>query len=526
MIRRLLSVATVVGVASMLGQAASDTVTVDGGQLRGTSADGVRVFKGIPFAAPPVGPLRWKAPQPVVAWSGVKAADTFGPQCMQQPYPAGSPYASAPQPTSEDCLYLNVWTAAHVGDASTSSGSSRAQSRADKRPVMVWIHGGAWTRGSASIPTYDGAALARKGVVVVTTNYRLGVFGFLAHPELAKESPTRASGNYAILDHLAALKWVQKNIAAFGGDPARVTIFGESAGSWSVNVVQATPLARGLFHRAIGESGGQFAGTVGRADAERRGVGVAAAVGARTLADLRAVPAEKLLAVDTFRTGVNVDGYVLAEDVRTLFARGKQNSVPVLVGSNANEMTTLSDVATFPDDMLEFRRQMAVRFPGFLPQFEAAYPLKSERDIPAALLAVGRDQTFTGEMRTWARMVSATGQKAFLYQFTHVPPSPNAKTWGAYHASEIPYVFGTLRNRNWPFTQTDFKLSNDMMSYWSNFAITGDPNGKGLPAWTPYDLADESYLELGDKVRTGHHLLKPQLDFLDDAAMRRRPVAR
>jgi para-nitrobenzyl esterase len=511
----LLVVAALVMAASIFVRTAPDAatvVTVDGGQIRGTTADGVRVFKGIPFAAPPVGALRWKPPQPVAAWSGVKAADTFGAQCMQEPYPAGSPYASAPQPTSEDCLYLNVWASA-----------ADTPSKGDKRPVMVWIHGGGWTRGSGATPTYDGAVLAKKGVVVVTTNYRLGPFGFLAHPELAKESPERASGNYAILDHVAALKWVQKNIAAFGGDPSRVTIFGESAGSWSVNVLQATPLAKGLFHRAIGESGGQFAGTATRADAERRGAGLATAVGARTLADLRAVPAEKLLTVDTFRTGVNVDGYVLSEDVRTIFARGRQNSAPVLVGSNANEMTTLSTVSTFPDNMLEFRRQMAVRFPGFLPQFDAAYPVKSEADIPAALLAVGRDQTFTVEMRTWARMVTAAGQKAFLYQFTHVPPSPNAKTWGAYHASEIPYVFGTLHNRNWTLTDTDRKLSDEMARYWSNFAIAGDPNGKGLPIWAPYDLESEAYLDLGDKVQVRHHLLKAQLDFLDDAMLRRRP---
>src|SRR5262249_4220487 len=420
--------------------AASNTVAVEGGQLRGTTVDGIRIFKGIPFAAPPVGALRWKGPQPVVAWSGVKAADTFGAQCMQQPYPAGSPYASAPQPTSEDCLYLNVWTAAREGE---------------KRPVMVWIHGGGWTRGSGSTAVYDGAILAKKGVVVVTTNYRLGAFGFFAHPELTKESPTHASGNYGILDHIAALKWVQNNIAAFGGDPTRVTIFGESAGSWSVSVVPPTPLGRGLFPRAIGERGGQFAGTTTLAQAERRGVAFGTSVSGRTLADLRALPADKLLGVESFRTAVNVDGYVLPEDVRSIFARGRQNSVPVLVGSNADEMTTLSNAATFPTSTEEFHLQMAVRFPGCSPQFDAAYPVKTEADIPAVLLALGRDQTFTSEMRTWARMVTAAGQKAFLYQFTHVPPSPNAKTWGAYHASEIAYVFGTLRNRDWKYSQTD-----------------------------------------------------------------------
>src|SRR5215471_8342504 len=273
-------------IAAAVPRAASDVVTIDGGKISGTSADGVRAFKGIPFAAPPVGDLRWKAPQPVAAWSGVKAADTFGPQCMQTPYPSGSPYAMATATMGEDCLYLNVWTAAPANAANSA-----------KRPVMVWIHGGAWTRGAASIATYDGTALAKKGVVVVTTNYRLGVFGFLAHPELTAESAQHASGNYAILDHVAALKWVRRNIAAFGGDPAKVTIFGESAGSWSVNVVQATPLAKGLFHRAIGESGGQFARTARLADAEKGGVALATAVGADSLKTLRAVPAERLAAV-------------------------------------------------------------------------------------------------------------------------------------------------------------------------------------------------------------------------------------
>jgi para-nitrobenzyl esterase len=508
--KRLFAVVALIGVASMFTRAASDTVTVDGGQLRGTSAGGVRVFKGIPFAAPPLGALRWKAPQPAVPWSGVKTADTFGAQCMQPPYPAGSPYASAPQATSEDCLYLNVWTAANAGD---------------KRPVMVWIHGGAWTRGSGSTPTYDGAVLAGKGVVVVTTNYRLGVFGFLAHPELTKESPNRASGNYAILDHVAALKWVQKNIAAFGGDPSRVTIFGESAGSWSVNVVQATPLAKGLFHRAIGESGGQFARTAALADGEQGGVALATAVGATTLADLRAAPAEKLLGVQSFRTGVNVDGYVLPEEVRTIFAQKKQNDVPVLIGSNANEMTTLSNAATFPKTMDDFRKRIEAQFPGRAKEFDAVYPVTSEAEIADALLGLGRDQTFTLEMRTWARMVTAAGRHAFLYQFTHVPPSPNAKTWGAYHASEIAYVFGTLRNRNWPYTDTDVTLSDRMSSYWSNFATAGDPNGKGLPAWTPYDTTAEPYLDLGDTVQTKHHLLKAQLDFLEQARQQRRGTA-
>ena len=234
--RILFALAAIAAAGSLRMLAASDTINVDGGQIAGVTVEGVRVFKGIPFAAPPVGDLRWRPPQPVVAWMGVKRADTFGPQCPQTPYADGSPYAMEPAPMSEDCLYLNVWTTAGAND---------------KRPVMVWIHGGAWTRGSGSLPGYNGWALAKRGVVVVTTNYRLGPLGFLAHPELTAESPQHSSGNYAILDHIAALKWVRKNIASFGGDPSNVTIFGESAGSWSVNATHATPLAHGLFHKAL-----------------------------------------------------------------------------------------------------------------------------------------------------------------------------------------------------------------------------------------------------------------------------------
>jgi para-nitrobenzyl esterase len=409
---------------------------------------------------------------------------------------------------SEDCLYLNVWSGARAGD---------------KRPVMVWIHGGAWTRGAGSVPTYDGTALAKKGVVVVTTNYRLGVFGFLAHPELTAESPQHSSGNYAILDHVAALQWVQKNIAAFGGDPDRVTIFGESAGSWSVNVVQATPLANGLFHRAIGESGAQFARNMRLADAEKAGVALASAVGADSLEALRAVPAERLAAVQTFRTGINVDGWVLPADVRTIFAEKKHSLVPIIAGSNANEWTTLGglDRSQYPKTIEEYRKRVEAQYGEAVKDYDAAYPVTREADISEALLGVGRDATFTLEMRTWARMVTASGQKAYLYQFTRVPPGPNANVWGAYHAAEIPYVFGTLRVRDWPFTDTDFTLSDRMSSYWVNFATTGDPNGSGLPKWAPYDRPNEPYLELGDSVQSRNHLLETQLDFLEHLQQRR-----
>ena len=486
--------------------AAPDIVKVDGGQISGTSAEGVRVFKDVPFAAPPVGALRWKAPQPVVPWTGVKRADTFGPECVQTPYPPGSVYTMEPAPQSEDCLHLNIWTTARP---------------ADRQPVMVWIHGGAWTRGASNIATYDGAALSRRGVVVVTVNYRLGPLGFLAHPELTAESPNHSSGNYAILDHVAALKWIQRNIAAFGGNPGNITIFGESAGSWSVNATQATPLATGLFHKAIGQSGGQFARTQTLAEAEKGGLALAAAVGADSLAALRAVPAEKLIAVPSFRSAINVDRWVLPSDVRTIFAEKQHNNVPVLLGSNADEWTTLSDRSQFPKTLDEFRERMGAQFPNLAEELNEAYPVKSDADIPAAMLAIGRDTIFSLEMRTWARLVAAAGQRAFLYQFTHVPPGPNATYRGAYHAAEIQYVFGNLRNPLFTYTDADRRLSDAMSQYWVNFAKSGDPNGAGLPAWAAYDPGDEPYLELGASIRARGHLLKAQLDFLERARQKR-----
>ncbi|HEX7137930.1 MAG TPA: carboxylesterase family protein [Vicinamibacterales bacterium] len=508
---RILSIAVVaMATGWIVVSAAPDAVKVDGGQIAGTAANGVRVFKGIPFAAPPVGDLRWKAPQPVPSWSGVRAADKFGPQCVQTPYPVGSVYAMEPASQSEDCLYLNVWTTANTGD---------------KRPVMVWIHGGAWTRGASNIATYDGAALARRGVVVVTTNYRLGALGFLAHPELTAESPQHSSGNYAILDHLAALRWVQRNITAFGGNPANVTIFGESAGSWSVNAVQATPLARGLFHRAIGESGGQFGRTPRLSDAEQGGVALARAVGADSLSALRQVPAEKLVASQAFRSSINVDGWMLPDDVRAIFAQKKHNAVPVLIGSNADEMTTLSNAGTFPKTMDDLRKRIESQFPGTAKEFDAAYPVKSDSDIAAVMLALGRDVTFSSEMRTWARMVTAGGQHAYLYQFTHVPPGPESATRRAYHASEIQYVFGNLRNPAFAYTDADRALSDAMSNYWINFASTGNPNGKGLPAWSTYAAETEPYLELGTPIESKRQLLKAQLDFLERAQEARRGTA-
>jgi para-nitrobenzyl esterase len=503
-----------------LTSAAGDTIRVEGGLISGVLADGVRSYKGIPFAAPPIGELRWKAPQPVVAWTGVRECNDFAPECPQAPYPAGSMYASAPQKQSEDCLYLNVWTAAKAGE---------------KRPVMVWIHGGALTRGSGANRVYDGTALAKKGVVLITINYRLGPLGYLAHPELTAESPHHSSGNYGVLDQIAALKWVQKNIAAFGGDTSRVTIFGESAGSWSVNVLVASPLAKGLFHRAIGESGATFnrasflkEDKAGMTSAEKVGVAFAKAAKADSIKALRTLPAEKIIELFNndpegrkFRTQPNVDGWVLPDEVRNIFAERKHNDVPTLIGSNANEMTTLTTPAMVPKTLEDFRKRVASQYGEMVKEFDAAYPAKSDADVAGAFLDSLRDTTFTLGMRTWARMTIKGRSKAYLYFFSRVPPNPNSKYLGAYHAAEIAYVFNNLNKANAALEETDFKLAEQMSNYWVNFATTGNPNGKGLPKWTAYNLEHEPYMDFGNAIQSSNHLLKAQLDFLEQFQQRR-----
>jgi para-nitrobenzyl esterase len=401
---------------------------------------------------------------------------------------------------SEDCLYLNVYTTA---------GSAR-----DRRPVMVWIHGGAFTSGAGAI--YQGEDLARKGVVVVTINYRLGVFGFLAHPELSKESETRVSGNYAFLDQIAALRWVQTNIAAFGGDPSRVTIFGESAGSWSVNSLVATPLARGLVHRAIGESGGQFSITRALADAERAGATFAQSAGASSLAALRALPATTLNAANGFQASATVDGYVFPQDVMSMFRAGKQNDVPTIIGSNSHEGSIFTPETTTAQS---FRQQTARRYGADAEAWLKLYPFANDEEARAAQAASMRDQTFGWEMRTWARLQTRTGKsKVYLYYLSHVPPLPNAAWLGAQHGAEIPYAFNWPNGRhstNVAWTDADKKLAEQVSSYWVNFATTGDPNGKGLPKWTPYQTKEDSAMGIADTLGMVPVPHKPALDFLD-----------
>ncbi len=484
-------VAAILSVPVLMMAGINDPVKLESGAISGVagSTPAVRIYKGIPYAAPPVGDLRWKAPKAAASWTGVKKADTFGTSCMQVPYPDNSPYATENSAKiGEDCLYLNVWTA--------------AKSAKDKRPVMVWIHGGALTRGSGATPNYDGDKLAQKGVIVVTINYRLGIFGYFAHPELTKESDRNASGNYGFLDQVAALEWVQKNIYKFGGDPKNVTIFGESAGSWSVNVLAASPLTKGLFAKAIGESGGQFGPLTSLADAETAGKR------AGTLAELRAKSAAEVMKIQT-PTRTIVDGYFLPKDVSAIYAEGKQNDVPLLMGLNNDEGTPFTPASVKADG---FKGTAKSRYGDQAEEYLKIYPVSTDDDAKKAYAAQARDSIFGWQMRTWARAQAQTGKsKVFMYYFSKVPPGEWGTKLGAYHASEISYVFDNVKDP----TPADQKLEDVMSSYWVNFATTGDPNGKGLPKWPVYDRKMEMAMGLGDKIEGIALPHKEAIDFID-----------
>jgi para-nitrobenzyl esterase len=466
-----------------LGAAGSEVLATDTGPVEGVvSADSrVHIFKGIPFAAPPVGALRWKAPQAVSGWTGVRKATEFGARCMQRRVFGDMVFRDSGP--SEDCLYLNVWT---------PSTSSQAH-----LPVMVWIYGGGFAAGSASEPRQDGEKLAKKGVVVVSFNYRLGVFGFLSHPDLTKESGHNASGNYGLLDQVAALEWVRRNITAFGGDPDNVTIFGESAGSFSVSALMASPLAQGLFQRAIGESGAFFSSTLGAkplAVAEVADQKFTNSLGLHSLEALRALPADSLLK-DTAKAGVIrfwpiIDGYFLPEEVRSIFASGKQSKVPLLAGWNADEGDFHAIFAGAAPTATNFVARARTLFGDQADAFLKLYPAGTDDQAKRSAQDLAGDQFIAFSTWKWIELQAATGNsRVFRYEFDDAPPSAakdTAPSRGAYHSAEIEFVFEALASKNLPWRPEDEKLSDLMSSYWTNFAKTGDPNGPGLPPWPAY----------------------------------------
>jgi len=494
-------------VFSARGESRAPSVMTRQGALVGTQAEGLNIYKGVPFAAPPLGDLRWRPPQASRPWRGVRKADTFAPACMQK---GVSMPGEAPPKTSEDCLYLNLWA------------PTKAPGR--KLPVLVWIHGGGYSNGSASMPLYQGDRLARQGVIVVTVAYRLGPFGFLAHPELTRESPHHSSGNYGLMDQIAALQWVQRNIQAFGGDPRQVTIAGQSAGSMAVSLLIASPQARGLFQRAIGESGGvfepfQLAPGYLLTNAERDGEKYAKSLGATSIAELRRLPAERLLGGDAgVITHPVAEPYVLPVSPYEAYVSGRQSDVPLLIGSNADEARSLLDPAKVK--AASFAADLARSFGPLPPALLDGYPHATDVQARRARLDLERDLRFGWDMWAWARL-QAAGKRApvYYYAFDQRPPFPETSIyagWGASHFAELWYVFDHLDQEGWRWTLADRQLATAMSGYWVNFIKSGDPNGDGLPHWPAYRGQADGVLHLGTPIRLSGVVALDTLKRLDD----------
>jgi len=524
MIRHLL----VLGAESLLAlgapAAATNTtapvVEAPAGTVAGTREGALRVFKGIPYALPPVGERRWRAPEPMPRWEGTRDATQFGATCIEPPPVQPTIYSrAAPFPQSEDCLMLNIWAPADARNA----------------PVIFWIHGGALWAGSSRDEMYDGARLASRGVVVVTINYRLGALGWLAHPELSAESPDRVSGNYGLLDQIAALRWVHDNIAAFGGDPGNVTVAGESAGALSILCLMASPPARGLFHRAILQSGYMIStpelrrARHGAPSAEEAGARLAAQLNAPNLAALRAMDAAQLnaaAAASGFTPFGAVDGHVLPEQIVDAFNAGRQAPVPVLIGFNAGEIRSLRVLAPqVPASAAEYEATIRGRYGDLADAFLRLYPAS---DMAESVLATTRDALYGWTSEKVAAAQATLGQRAYLYLWDHGYPAADEANLHAFHASELPYMFGNFDATppRWPRPASDAReqaLSEAMIDYWTSFARDGRPSSAHGPAWAPYDES-RAYMHFADAPRPERGLM-PGMYALNEEIVCRRNAA-
>lgn len=491
--RRVLVAVTVLQVMMWVALANAQTVKVATGRIQGSTTNGITAYKGIPYAAPPVGNLRWEPPQPAASWSGVRDATQYGHDCMQLPFPSDA--APLGTPPAEDCLYLNVWVPAH---------------HTGKLPVMVWIYGGGWVNGGSSPAVYDGSQFAKQGIAFVSFNYRLGRFGFFAFPELTKESKDGMLGNYGYMDMIAALKWVQKNIAAFGGDSHQVTIFGESAGGFAVHTLMTSPLSKGLFERAGVESGGGrtllgatavHEGIGTRPSGEQIGVAFAKSKGidgdgAAALAALRALPAAAIvngmnMASNQPATysGPMVDGKLVVGDPQTAYKNGQYEHVPMLVGANSADLG------------FSFARTLDALFAPFganASAAEAVYTAGDPGNVRAAAAKVGADAVMIEPARFVAQTLSSQGGPVWEYRFSYVAAS--LKRPGAAHASEIPFVFDTVKAKYGDkLTAGDEEIAQQANHYWGNFAKTGDPNGTGLPKWPAYHASTDMLMNFTEQ---------------------------
>ncbi len=461
----------------------SPQIKITNGILEGTNESGVRVFRGVPYSQPPVGDLRWREPQPVKNWEGVRKADKFGPRAMQRPVFSDMQFRS--NGVSEDCLYLNIWTPAKNAN--------------DHLPVLVYFYGGGFIGGDGSEYRYDGESMARRGIVSITVNYRLTVFGFFAHPELTKESPHHSSGNYGLLDQSAALQWVQKNIAAFGGDPKKITIAGESAGSFSVSAQMASPLSRNIIAGAIGESGSLLGkqSTVSLSEAEQGGVQFAKAVGAESLASLRAMPADQLLEATSkpgsSRFSVDVDGYFFPKSPIEIYTSGEQAHVPLLVGWNSEESNYRAITGKENPTQETYTKAVQKMYGENGDEVLKAYNASSDESVEQVATDLASDRFIGFSTWKWSDIQSKTGGKP-VYRYKYARPRPEMRSdtgnikgsasQGASHSAEIEYALGNLpTNRVYDWQPEDYKVSEILKEYFINFIKKGNPNGVGIPVW-------------------------------------------
>jgi para-nitrobenzyl esterase len=495
----------------------SPVIRAPAGTARGELIGDLAVFKGLPYALPPIGARRWRPPAEAPAWQGVREATDFGPTCYQPPNDPRSIYAWKALPMSEDCLSLNIW----------------APTKASSAPVLVWIHGGALLTGSSADALYDGATLARQGLVVVSINYRLGVLGYLAHPDLGAESPQGLSGNYGLLDQIAALKWVQSNIASFGGDPSNVTIAGESAGALSVLYLMASPQARGLFAKAISQSAYLISAPelhqarYGSPAAETLGSALAEKLGTQSVAQLRALDAASLTARAAkagYLWSGTIDGHILPRQLVDVFDRGEQVKVPLLVGFNSGETRSLSMLLPpLPADASAYETGIHARYGDSSDSFLKLYPASN---LEESVMAATRDAMYGWTAERLARQQSASGANTFLYYFDHGYPAADTAGLHGFHASELPFVFGTADRTPplWPKVPTqpgELKLSAAMVAYWAAFARHGSPDVPALPRWQPYGR-NRAYMAFTDAPHPGTHLLPGMFEFNEQVVCRRR----
>jgi para-nitrobenzyl esterase len=492
-------------------------VSVDGGMISGVvDKAGLGIaFRGIPYAAAPVGELRWRPPQPVVPWDGLRAADAFAPMCAQPARPERSIFLeyAGQQATSEDCLYLNVF--------------APLDSQTIDLPVMVWIHGGAFQVGSATNATFVQGDLIKRGVILVTLNYRVNAFGFLSHPELTAESEHSASGNYGLMDQIAALRWVRRNIAAFGGNPQNVTVFGQSAGGASIANLMASPLATGLFDRAIIQSVG-FMPMMPRAEAEEQGVDFMARAGVKTLAELRALPADDIVKTSQGTRPMmwpSVDGWVMPESADMAFAAGRQMKVPLLAG------WTRDEGSVFPGypNAAEFRKALDDKFGAMSSVALAHYPCDTDEQAAESNMRINGDALAGASVWNAACLQATNSESAvYLYHFEHPQPFSDNQAYaegtpasklGVFHSAEYPYVFGTLHVLTRPWADNDHRLSDLMQRYWTNFAKTGTPNGPGLAKWLPFSAHDDLTMRLGEDAHMGSVPRRDAIRFLVETGL-------